>query len=120
MGYNIDAAMKIPVIAAVALLGLMLISGCAPNTALPKTAQIKIEKIDATDEWRPSSVTIAKGGKVTWTNTSMVSVHSVISGEGLFDEKVSGGESFSYTFTQNGTFTYHDEVYSSVGTIYVQ
>lgn len=112
--------MKIPVIAAVALLGLMMISGCSQTPPVPKTALIKIEKIDAAEEWRPSSVTIAKGGTVTWTNTSLVSVHSVISGEGLFNTNLAGGESFRYIFTQNGTFTYHDEVYNSVGTIYVQ
>ena len=112
--------MRISVFTASLLLGLLLISGCARSEPVPKTALITIEKIDATDEWRPSVVAIAKGGTVTWKNTSLVLVHSVISGEGLFNEKISAGESFKYTFTQIGTFTYHDEAFTAAGTIYVK
>ena len=118
--------MKISVVAATALIGLVMISACSRTPTVPKTAEIVIEKIDATDEWRPSTVAIARGGNVTWNNTSTVLPHSVISGEGLFNVTLAGGESFTYTFTQNGTFTYSDApnpvgtVIDTVGTINVK
>lgn len=111
--------MPVTRIIAILLTGTLLITGACAQKA-PRTAQIKIELIDATEEWRPSTVSISAGGVVTWTNTGRILQHSVISGEGLFNKNLSPGESFSYTFTRSGTFTYHDEVYISVGTIYVE
>ncbi len=116
--------MKLSTITTVLLLGMLLSAGCGPK--VPKTAQIKIEMIDANEEWRPSVVEIAKGGTVTWTNTSRILVHYVISGQGLFNKTLAGGESFTYTFTQNGTFTYQDKdpaagaVVDLVNTVYVK
>lgn len=107
-------------IVTILLIGTLLITGCTRAQSTPSAAKIKIEIIDAAEEWRPSTVTIAAGGIVTWTNTSSVLQHALISGEGLFDKTLSPGESFSYTFNQKGTFTYHDNPYTSVGTIYVQ
>ncbi len=110
--------MKLSTIAAVFLLGMLLATGCGPK--IPKTAQIKIELVGESDEWRPSSVEIVKGGTVTWTNTGKVQPHSVISGEGLFSKTLGTGESFSFTFTQNGTFTFRDATGDFIGTIYVK
>ena len=60
----------------------------------------------------PASVTIAKGGKVTWTNDD-TAAHTVTSGtpkdgpSGTFDSSlVMGGATFEYTFNNAGTYDY--------------
>lgn len=95
---------------------MLLISACS-GPHVPTAVEIKIEKIDATEEWRPTYIEVAVGGTVTWNNTSLVWVHSITSGEGLFDTKLGGGESFHYTFNQTGTFTYYDDPQHTAGTV---
>lgn len=54
----------------------------------------------------PATITIKAGTTVTWTNKDSVR-HTATSDTGLFDSGLFGkGESFSYTFTEAGTFTY--------------
>lgn len=62
--------------------------------------------------FNPDSVTIAKGGKVTWTNTD-TAAHTVTSGSptdgpsGVFDSSlIMSGNSFEFTFDESGTYTY--------------
>ncbi len=108
---------------AVILIGVLLLNGaCAPASKVPTTARIKVVLIDGGEEWSPSTVKVSAGGVVTWTNTGNSFSHALISGEGLFNERLSPGQSFNYTFTHNGTFTYHDDPYTPVGifTIYVE
>jgi plastocyanin len=56
----------------------------------------------------PSSITINKGTKVTWTNDDSAP-HTVTSDSGklLNSPTLSTGQSFSHTFTSVGTTTYH-------------
>ena len=108
-------------IVAVILFGVLLLNGaCASSGKAPTAVLIKVVLVDAGEEWFPSTVRVSAGGVVTWTNTGNSFSHALISGEGLFNEHLSPGQSFNYTFTHNGTFTYHDEPYNSVGTIYVE
>jgi len=54
-----------------------------------------------------AAITIKVGTTVTWTNKDSVR-HTVSSDTGLFESGLFGkGESFSHTFTEAGTFTYH-------------
>lgn len=53
----------------------------------------------------PSSVTIKKGGAVTWTNRD--SVKHDVAGEGWQSELLGKDQSFSETFDEAGTFDYH-------------
>ena len=71
-------------------------------------------------EFRPRTRTVAVGATVTWNNTDN-KPHTVVSNDGLFNQRLGISETFSYTFTGNGTFNYHDEVYDDMdGTIYVE
>ena len=71
-------------------------------------------------EYRPSSVAVASGGTVTWNNTDN-KPHTIVSYDGLFNARVNFGESFSYTFTQNGTYKYHDVLYDGMdGVVHVR
>lgn len=71
-------------------------------------------------EFRPHTIKVAVGAEVTWNNTDNKD-HTVVSDDGLFNRRLQYGESFSYTFTQNGSFRYHDELYDGMdGIVYVE
>ena len=56
--------------------------------------------------FNPTSVTVKKGQKVTWTNSD-TAPHNVTSDDGTIQSKDFGqGQSFSFTPTQAGTFAY--------------
>ena len=114
--------MRIKRIIAITLIGVLLIPGACSTTRPPKTALIQVVLEYPLENWRPSTISVAAGGTVTWDNKSS-SPHTVVSGEGLFDnQRLSPGESFSYTFTKVGTYTYYDDPYTQIGigTIYVE
>ena len=76
----------------------------------PPAVQVKITVIeDYNEEWRPSSITTKAGGMVTWVNNGHIP-HAIISDQNLWtDTTISPGETFSFTFTKAGNFSYHDE-----------
>jgi plastocyanin len=61
------------------------------------------------------------GTTVTWTNDDGVN-HTVTSDQGAFDSgPLATGQTFSQTFNQAGTFTYHCTIHPSMqGTVVVQ
>ena len=60
----------------------------------------------------PSELTVAKGATVTWTNKDSMA-HTVTSSS--FDSgPVQNGGSFSFTFTQAGTYDYHCSIHPSM------
>ena len=68
----------------------------------------------------PRNITVSVGATVTWNDTDPAhAMHHVIC-TGLFSKTLKWGDSFSYTFTQNGTFNYYDDFYDNLdGTIVV-
>lgn len=55
----------------------------------------------------PWTITVPVGTKITWINKS-TQAHTITSDSGLFDESLRfNGNSFSYTFTSRGVFSYH-------------
>ncbi len=105
-------------IVGVFLIGLALIAGaCGP--ASPKTALVKILSHEGNDFWRPNTVQVSVGGTVIWQNNGGVD-RSIISDQGLFDQTLSPGEDFQYTFKQAGTFTYHDNPNTETDTVIVK
>ena len=102
------------------LLGLLLVSGgCGPKA--PTTALIKIQLVgtEQTPYWQPNTALVAVGGTITWSNTGVDS-RSVISDQGLFDEVLSPGQTFKYTFKKAGTYTFHDDPNIETNTIIVK
>jgi len=58
-------------------------------------------------EFQPGSLTIPVGATVTWTNAGQ-RPHTVSADDGSFDSgRLDPGESFSHTFTEPGTYSYH-------------
>lgn len=56
----------------------------------------------------PAAITVKVGTKVTWTNQDAVG-HTVTadSGTGPDSQLLDQGQSYSYTFSKAGTYTYH-------------
>ena len=90
---------------AVALVGIVtgLLPGCA-STSTPKQAANEV--IIMGRAFKPNPITVTAGTTVTWTNQDPQS-HVVTSDDGLFLFELALHDSFSYTFYEPGTFTYH-------------
>ena len=69
----------------------------------------------------PASLTVKVGTKVTWTNNDSTT-HTVTEDHGAFDSgNLPTGQSYSFTFSKAGTYSYHCSIHSSmVATIVVQ
>jgi plastocyanin len=61
--------------------------------------------------FNPASRTAKVGDSVTWTNKDRTA-HTVTADTGAFDAgSLAPGKSFSFTFDQAGTFTYHCRIH---------
>jgi len=89
-------------------------------------AQVSITK----DGFVPATITVSKGTQLTWTNTD-TEPHQVAADPYPKNDSIPGfdstiilqqDESFSFTFEQSGTYTYHDELHplDIKGTIVVE
>ena len=89
-----------------------------PTTAPPSTGNsVSI----ANFAFSPQTLTVKAGTKVTWTNKDSVT-HTVTADKGAFNSgPLSPGNTFSFTFTQAGTYSYHCSIHTSMmATIVVQ
>ncbi len=86
-----------------------LLAACAP----PKKAERGLGVPGVNEVWligwvyEPETITVLAGTTVSWNNTTR-DYHTVTSDDGLFDSRLGGGQSFNYTFTKPGVFTYQD------------
>jgi plastocyanin len=72
------------------------------NPASGGTQEVKI----ANFAFDPPSLTISVGTTVKWTNEDSAK-HTATADDGSFDSgQLSKGQSFTFTFTKEGTFTY--------------
>lgn len=71
--------------------------------------------------FNPQSMTVKVGTKVTWTNNDSAT-HTVTADKGAFNSgPLSSGQSFSFTFTKAGSYTYHCAIHRTMmATIIVQ
>jgi plastocyanin len=85
-------------------------------------AQVKITEQDEKYGFAPATLTVAKGTRVEWSNTTDAP-HTVTSDSGttLASSMINpSGGSFSFTFSQPGTYTYHCTIHPNMkGTIVV-
>ena len=70
-------------------------------------------------EYIPASITVPVGTTVTWINKDG-EMHIARGDNDLFNGNVLPGRSFSYTFTENGTFNYFCEAHNIGGTVIVR
>jgi plastocyanin len=68
----------------------------------------------------PAKLSISVGTTVIWTNNDTVT-HTVTADQGTFDSNnLSPGSTFSFTFSQAGSYPYHCKIHPSMtGTINV-
>ncbi len=93
----------------------------AGSQAKPAAATANMDvKID-NFSFGPTTITVAVGTTVTWTNRDDIP-HTVVSTDGVFKSKVMDtDEKFSFTFTKAGTFAYFCSIHPKMtGTVVVQ
>ena len=105
----------------VSLLACVAIAGCGSSSSSSKSTSSAAPAPASTSSssssggvtvkvagfaFNPTSVTVKKGQKVTWTNSD-TAPHNVTSDDGTIQSKDFGqGQSFSFTPTKAGTFAY--------------
>jgi len=86
----------------------------APAPPAPKTAAVTL----ANKAFSPSSVTIAVGGTVTWTNND--GAHNVTANGGAFKSPTFSTGTFKFTFAKAGTYPYNCTLHGGMnGTVTV-
>ena len=118
-----------PIVCPARLLSLAIVPGLAFSARSALDAQAAsttiniIEPSDNPDDYvfEQTSVTIKAGDSVTWVNKGLES-HSVTADSHEFDSKdFDAGQSWSYTFSTPGTFTYYCDPHPwMVGTVIVE
>lgn len=104
-------------------------AGCSsshapPATAAPTTSAAGGDTVIIKNfAFDPSSLTVKSGTAVKWTNqdgTSHTIVSDTSSPVAFSSDSLASGASYSFTFTQPGTYTYHCSIHPSMkGTIIV-
>lgn len=85
---------------------LLILSACTKSLATTTPPQGANEIRVYEREFRPSVITVPVGTKVTWVSRDREDQHTVTNDIGLFDGLLVMLGSFSYTFTERGTFQY--------------
>jgi plastocyanin len=93
-----------------------------PGTALVMIFDDSGENDDGATQFDPQTITIVLGvnNTVTWVNQDSIP-HSVLTTSGFSSGDIAPGQSYSYTFTKAGTYSYHCGYYPIMtGTITVK
>ncbi len=105
---------------ALAVAATLLLAACGGGTSASPTAtstptngQVKIVENNGKYAFDPATLTVKKGTQVVWTNASDAP-HTVTSNAGAFNtqNQITENQTFSFTFTTAGTFTYHCEIHT--------
>ena len=93
----------------IAMLLLLVGSPSVKANDQPSAANVAV-KID-NFVFGPQAITVPVGTTVTWTNSDDIP-HTAVSTDGVFKSKVMDtDETFSYTFTKAGTYSYYCSVH---------
>ncbi|WP_063130267.1 cupredoxin domain-containing protein [Nocardia fusca] len=109
--------MKKLLVLAAAVCALFPLTACGGSggDSAPVTVQV------ANMSYSPASVTIEKGQTVEWIFDDNGLPHDVVADDGAFESELLTEGSFSHTFTEAGTFTYHCTPHPMmVGTVVVE
>ena len=106
-----------------AMMAMLLIMPVAASAGAgeDKTGATPAEVKIGNFSFEPQTLTVPVGTTVTWTNRDDIP-HTIVSTDGVFKSKVRDtDESFSYTFTKAGTYTYFCSIHPKMtGKIVVQ
>jgi plastocyanin len=104
-----------------ALLGLSLMVPVAVGAASPEPAKPALTVHIKDYQFVPKSAHVRVGDSVAFVNDDD-ETHTATANDGTFDSKgLAEKASFSYTFTQPGTYAYHCKIHASMkGSIVVE
>lgn len=91
-----------------------------PTSSTPATSEVAVSIQNFS--FNPSTLSVKTGTKVTWTNNDTVS-HTITSDSGglLNSSTLTPGQSFSFTFTDPGTVSYHCAIHPMMkGTVSIE
>jgi plastocyanin len=111
------AGFAAPILMALLLLFVGAAKVAANDQPSQASAAVKIDNF----VFGPQTVTVPVGATVTWTNSDDIP-HTAVSTEGAFKSKVMDtDETFSYTFTKAGTYSYYCSIHPKMtGTVVVK
>jgi len=91
-------------------------NGYTTETSTPGVNEVFIQGM----AFSPATITVTAGTTITWTNKNAVT-HNVTSNPALFSSGAMGnGATYSFTFTDKGTFSYSCTIHPSMtGTVVV-
>src|ERR687889_86429 len=94
-----------------ALLVVVPVAGAHPQDMMGQPTTPKMWKVSIEDFYfEPADAAIQPGDTVMWVNEGNTP-HTVTSDDGQFDSEVlNPGESFTFTFPEAGTLSYHFEI----------
>jgi plastocyanin len=104
----------------------ILAVGCAAQPASSPSPAVAGTQITIKGfAFNPNQPSVVKGATITWTNDDGTT-HTVTSGvpgslSGKFDQRVEAGKTFSFTFTETGTYEFFCNIHNSMrGTVTVK
>jgi len=117
MKRSYGAGVAVVVIAAIVVLARTSSVSVKAQQQAAATPEVKIDNFS----FGPTTLTVAAGTTVTWTNRDDIP-HTVVSTEGAFKSKaVDTDEKFSYTFAKPGTYAYFCSIHPKMtGKVVVQ
>ncbi len=98
------------------------VSNFTPHTSQKASAEATQSTVSIQNmQFMPPQITIPAGTTVVWMNQEASLAHTITSDTGLWDSgEVQPGQTFSFTFMNPGTFTYHCKIHPFMhGTIVV-
>ena len=113
---NTQIVISVNRIVLVLLLLLYMVSGCKndDNDELPVGSEVQM----TVNSFLPQTLTVTSGTAVKWTNSSQVA-HTVTDSEGYFDELLSPGDTFVYTFSTAGTYSYVCSIHTGMSGVII-
>ncbi|MFI6313151.1 plastocyanin/azurin family copper-binding protein [Nocardia fusca] len=107
--------MKKLLVLATAVGALFSLTACGDSGGETVTVSV------ANMSYSPASVTIEKGQTVEWSFDDNGLPHDVVADDGAFESELLTEGSFTHTFTEAGTFTYHCTPHPMmIGTVVVE
>jgi plastocyanin len=110
---------RLPLIALIALVSILVLAGCAATPSSSTTpsggtgpASSAVSVSLQNTAFNPSDITVAVGGTVTFTNND--SVAHIIAGDGWTSPSLAAGATFSHTFASAGSFPIHCTIHPSM------
>jgi plastocyanin len=89
----------------------------------PPPPPVAIRMVAPTTTFLPAVVTAVRGQSVVWTNGDVIGHTATSDTPGIWDSRtVPPGQTFTFTFTTAGTYTYHCTIHPTlmIGTVVVQ